>query len=76
MPIPEPKTEPQAEAERTAGQTLFIVPWQDDELVRRESLAPIGDIRREILPFGGLKVMVGGGDRLEFFAYCVGDFRE
>jgi hypothetical protein len=56
MPPPEGKTEPDVEAARSTGQTLFTIPWQKRELIRRELLKPIGDIKREILPFGGLKV--------------------
>jgi hypothetical protein len=56
MPTPEPETDPQVESERTTGRSLFGVPWQKNKLVRREALPPVGDISREILPFGGFKV--------------------
>ena len=56
MPAPEPETDPQVESERTNGRSLFGVPWQKNKLIRRESLPLVGDISREILPFGGFKV--------------------
>jgi hypothetical protein len=56
MPPPEGKTGPDVEAARSTGQTLFTIPWKKHELIQRELLKPIGDIKREILPFGGLKV--------------------
>ena len=56
MPPPEPETEPQSEVARSPGQTLFTIPRKKNPLIRREMLDPIGEIKRAILPFGGLKV--------------------
>jgi hypothetical protein len=56
MPVPERQIDLDAEAKSTHGRSLFVIPWQKNTLIRRESLTPIGDIRREILPLGGLKV--------------------
>jgi hypothetical protein len=56
MPTPERQIDADAEAKRTDGQSLFTIPWQKKTLIRREALISIGDIRREILPLGGLKV--------------------
>jgi hypothetical protein len=56
LPLPEGETDPEAEMARSRGHTLFTIPRRKDELVRRELLDPVGEIKREILPFGGLKV--------------------
>jgi hypothetical protein len=56
LPTPEGETDPEAEMARSRGHTLFTIFRKKDELVRRELLDPVGGIKREILPFGGLKV--------------------
>jgi hypothetical protein len=56
MPPPEGEPEPNVEATPSTGRTLFTIPRKKRELVWRESLDPAGAIKREILPFGGLKV--------------------
>jgi len=56
MPAPEPQVDASTEAKRTDGRSLFVIPWQQKTLIRRESLAPSREVQREILPLGGLKV--------------------
>jgi hypothetical protein len=60
MPPPEGEPDPESEAARSTRRTLFTIPRKKRELIRRELFNPIGGIKREILPFGGLKVWSEG----------------
>jgi hypothetical protein len=56
LPPPEAEPNPESELARSTGRTLFVIPRKKFELIGREAFSSIGDIKREILPFGGLKV--------------------
>jgi len=55
LSAPENEVIPETEASAD-GRTLILIPWQKDKLIRRERLSSVNDIKREILPLGGLKV--------------------
>jgi len=55
LPPPENEVSPESEGSMD-GRSLVLIPWQKDKLIRRERLSAIGEIQREVLPFGGLKV--------------------
>jgi hypothetical protein len=69
LPAAEQEIDLKAEAKKCHGRTLFVVPRRKDKLIRRELLTPLGPIKREILPLGGLKVWskqkVGWADLLK-----------
>ena len=47
---------PLLEIERSKGRVLLTVPFDGDELVRREPLGEVNSVICELLPFGGVKV--------------------
>jgi hypothetical protein len=53
---PEAEPNPESELARSTGRTLFVIPRRKNELIGRDAFSSIRDIKREILPFGGLKV--------------------
>lgn len=56
LPVPEERTVPQIELERSIGRVLFTIPRDGNELIGREALGSENGASRELLPFGGVKV--------------------
>jgi hypothetical protein len=56
LPSPGAEPNPESELARSTGRTLFVIAQRKNELIGREAFSSIRDIKREILPFGGLKV--------------------